>query len=48
MRTKNDVHLKIVVSKDHLQKLQSIGIKNMSEAIRRCIDKAPLESIKTA
>jgi hypothetical protein len=46
MRLKNDVHLRIVVNQQHLHKLQSVGIKNISEVIRRCIDYADLESLK--
>lgn len=48
MKPKNNIHIRIVVNQDHLDKLQSAGIKNISEVIRRCIDKTPLEAIKTA
>lgn len=48
MKTKNNIHIKVVVSQEHLNKLNSTGIKNISEVVRRCIDKTPLEDIKRA
>jgi hypothetical protein len=38
MRQKNTVEIKIRVTPEHLQKINSTGLKNRSEIIRRCID----------
>jgi len=48
MKPKNNIHIRIVINQEHLDKLQSVGIKNISEVIRRFIDKTPIEAIKTA
>lgn len=39
MRSKKTVRIVLRVTEDHIQKLNSLGIKNKSEVIRRCIDK---------
>lgn len=39
---KKEIKTSIYISKDHLQKLHSMGLNNISEAIRRCIDKAAI------
>lgn len=44
---KNNKYITVRITQDQLQKLNSTGIKNISEVIRRCIDKTPLEAIKT-
>lgn len=45
---KNNKDIRVRITQDQLHKLNSTGIKNISELIRRCIDKTPLEAIKTA
>ena len=46
MRQKNSIEIKIRVTPDHLEKLNSTGIRNKSEIIRRCIDKTLTERTK--
>ena len=48
MRKKNSIEIKIRVTPEHLQKLNSTGIRNKSEVIRRCIDKTLTERPKTS
>jgi hypothetical protein len=48
MRLKNSIEIKIRVTPEHLQKLNSTGIRNKSEVIRRCIDKTLTERPKTS
>lgn len=48
MRSKNTITLAIRVTPEHLQKLNSTGISNKSEVIRRCIDKTLTERTKTS
>lgn len=48
MRQKNSIEIKIRVTPDHLQKLNSTGITNKSEIIRRCIDKTLSDRSKTS
>jgi len=47
MRSKNTITLVVRLTPEHLQKLNSTGLKNRSEAIRRCIDKTLTERKKT-
>ena len=48
MRLKNSIEIKIRVTPEHLQKINSMGIRNKSEVIRRCIDKTLTERPKTS
>lgn len=48
MRSKNTITLAIRVTPEHLQKLNSTGIRNKSEIIRRCIDKTLSDRSKTS
>lgn len=45
---KKQIRTSIHISKDHLHKLHSMGLNNISEAIRRCIDKAEITGSKQA
>lgn len=45
MRQKNTVEIKIRVTPEHLEKIESYGLKNRSEIIRRMIDISPKELI---
>ena len=38
MRSKNTITLVVRLTPEHLQKINSTGLKNRSEIIRRCID----------
>ena len=46
MRSKNTITLAIRVTPEHLQKLNSAGIRNKSEVIRRCIDLADISKLQ--
>jgi len=48
MRSKNTVTIALRLTPEHLVKISSTGIKNKSEAIRRCIDKTIIEATKTS
>ena len=42
MRSKNSITIAVRLTPEHLQKLNSTGIRNKSEVIRRCIDKTSI------
>jgi metal-responsive CopG/Arc/MetJ family transcriptional regulator len=48
MRSKNTITLVVRLTPEHLQKINSTGLKNRSEVIRRCIDKTITERTKTS
>lgn len=44
---KKYVKLNLWVTKDHIKKIESYGINNKSEAVRRLIDKTSTHSTRT-
>jgi len=46
MKSKNTITLAIRVTPEHLQKLNSTGIRNKSEIIRRCIDLVDISDLQ--
>ena len=48
MRKKNSITIAVRLTPEHLEKINSTGINNKSEVIRRCIDKTLTERTKTS